>query len=85
MSIEAKEVERIVEGLTRSEQIVIQTGITYSGAQRNRLIDRGIVEESARGARQMPKKHYENSRYALPLTPLGLAVGSHLMKGQNHD
>jgi len=73
------EIEAILAGLSKSQQHVIRIGVTYSSAQRNRLVDKGIADPASRGAPPLPRRPHAVSRaYDLPLTELGLLIRARL-------
>ena len=92
MSIEATDVERIAEGLTEAQHTALWNlgcgepdfahgwrrapfdGWRRAGQACTNLSQKGLAE-----------KEVEDHAVMYRLTPLGLAVRSHLMKGQDHD
>jgi hypothetical protein len=69
----------IARRLSKSERAVIKGGVTWSGKQRNRIIDLGIAPNTARGAPPLPRQsQYHSVQYALPLTDLGIRVRQYL-------
>ncbi len=75
------EIADILAGLSKSQQHVIRVGVTYSSAQRNRLIDKGLADPGSRGAPPLPRRPHAISRsYDLPLTALGLVILTRLAR-----
>ena len=75
------EIAALLAGLSKSQQHVIRVGVTYSSAQRNRLIDKGLADPASRGAPPLPRRPHAISRsYDLPLTPLGQLIRARLVR-----
>lgn len=69
------ELDLVLAGLSKSQRHVVRVGISYSSAQRNRLIDKGIVDPNCRGAPPLPRRPHALSRaYDLPLTDFGRLI-----------
>ncbi len=81
-----KSAQELKDELTRSEVIVLSTGISYSARQRKILVDRGLVDATSIGTKSLPRKRHENPKFELPLTDLGRQVCRLIIersKGQN--
>lgn len=89
MPIEATEVERIASGLTAAQRAMVGDLLACGAWLSIRPLERyaayGKNALSGFGKSGLIEGDYRNMNLRYRLTPLGLAVRSYLMKGQDHD